>query len=196
MILTFIRPLRTLRIVIYGRYRTLVSIAIVLVLAVGFLWGGSRMLNAVTGTATPSPTPTLRPVIEQPTSTPGPRATPTPRRPIATATPQPTATPHTPAKVFISASQTDLTPTASFHVGASKIWCLVRNSALPAGAVSVSINWWQEQPSLNLYQISQAPWSGPVTGSYYYVSATPAKYRCDVAVDGQPFGSARFAVMP
>lgn len=182
---------------IYGRYRTLISIVIVLILAGAFLWGGTHMLNTVTGTAAPpSPTATVRPVIEQPAATTTSLAIPTPQHPNATVTPLPTATPNAPAKVFIAALQTDLTPTTTFHVGVSKVWCLVRNSTLPASAVSVSISWKQEQPDLSLFQITQKPWSGTITGSYYLVSATPAKYRCDVAVDGRVFGSARLSVVP
>ena len=54
-------------IVIYNHFRTLVSLLIVLSLAVVFLWGGSRVLNSMTGAAAPAPTATPKPAIEQPT---------------------------------------------------------------------------------------------------------------------------------
>ena len=78
--------------VIYGRYRTLISIVIVLALAIAFVWGSVRVLDSVTGSAAPAPaTPTAVVLVEQPSATPIPRATATPRHPLATATPAPTS---------------------------------------------------------------------------------------------------------
>lgn len=189
---------RTLRIVIYGRYRTLISIVIVLILAGAFLWGGTHMLNTVTGTAAPpSPTATVRPVIEQPAVTATPLASPTPQHPNATATPLPTATPNAPPKVFVSASEADLTPTTSFPTGLTHIWCHVRNSTLPKGAVSVlfAYYWLFGGANQSMFSHSEAPFPASLTTDAYWLgTSNPGKYSCNVTVDGRPFGSAHFSL--
>lgn len=145
----------------------------------------------------PAPSPqTVPTIVATLLPSPLPTPSPTPRHPLAAAIPLVTATPVWPPKVYIAALRASKTPVTTFHVGVSKVWCLVRNSTLPSGAVSVSINWRQEQPDLSLFQITQKPWGGPVTGSWYIVASTPAKYRCDVAVNGNSFGVARFSVVP
>jgi hypothetical protein len=73
--LTFGAVTRTLPIVIYSHFRMLVSLLIVVTLALVFLWGGSRVLNAVTEATPPAPSATPQPAIERPTVVPVTRST-------------------------------------------------------------------------------------------------------------------------
>lgn len=185
---------------IYGRYRTLISIVIVLALAIAFVWGSVRVLDSVTGSAAPAPaTPTAVVLVEQPSATPIPRATATPRHPLATATPAPTATPAGPPKVFVSTSESDQIPTSTFPTGLTHIWCHVRNSTLPKGAVSILFvyDWLLGGNNQSMFTHSEAPFPASLTTDAYWLGASnPGKYSCDVTVDGRPFGSAHFSLAP
>lgn len=213
--MTFGLLARTLRIVVYSQIRTLISIAVVLVLAVVFLWAGNRVLNAVTGAASSPPTPTVKAIVEPPTAVPTARRRkqPTPtthaaHTPAARATvkptahhPHPTPTPHTPPKVFVTSSNTADHPAALFHINSAvnRFYCWVRNSTLPPGITAVTFNWVQEKPTnqfLTQYPVGKAAF--PFTGGFYqgYITQNAGKYRCDVVINGQVFGTARFAVAP
>jgi hypothetical protein len=200
---------RTLPIVIYSQVRMLLSLLIVLALAVVFLWGGSRVLNSVTGAPPPAPTATPRPVVEQPTLVPLARSTRQVRaghkRPVARAQPThqlaarrppPTATPPTPPSVFVTASASVASPAKVFPLGLDRLYCWVRNSALPQGVVSITFNWAKDQPNGFLYQFSLARQPDAYTGAYYYVPQVAGNYRCDIIINGQTFGSAHFRLGP
>jgi hypothetical protein len=208
--LTFGRPLRTLPIVIYSQVRMLISLLIVLALALAFLWGGSRVLNSVTGAAPPAPTATPRPVIEQPVLVPathraGPqRARVAHKQPKVVrvrpshkpAAPRPTPTPHAPPSVFMTADASTASPQTVFHLGLDRLYCWVRNSALPSTAVTITFNWAKDQPNGFLYQFALARQPYAYTGAYYYVPQVAGKYRCDIIINGQTFGSAHFRLVP
>ena len=208
LFLTFRLRGLTLRIVIYNQFRTMISMVIVLAVAVGFLWGGSRLLNSVTGAAPPPPTPTVKPAIEQPTvaptATPHPKGAPGgsahPTVPAApTATPRPSPTPNTPTKVFMTAREFDKTPVTTFHLsqGLSSLWCHARNSALPPGTTTMTFYWTKDEPNGFLNQFALGLQSGPFTDAYYqYVAAHTGTYRCDVIINNQTFGSVHFTVAP
>ena len=194
---------------IYNHFRTLVSLLIVLGLALVFLWGGSRVLNSMTGAAAPAPTATPKPAIEQPASVSVTRSTkparvrhtrPTARpRPIhepAAHRPHPTATPNTPPSVFVTASASPASPAQVFPLGLERLYCWVRNSALPPGTVSITFNWTRDQPNGFLYQFPLARQPQAYTGAYYFVPPIAGKYRCDILINGQPFGSAHFSRAP
>jgi len=195
--------------VIYNHFRTLVSLLIVVALAVVFLWGGSRVLNSMTGVAAPAPTATPKPAIEQPTIVPVTRSTkparvghkrpvarPRPSHEPAAHRPHPTATPNTTPSVFVTASASPASPATVFPRGLQRLYCWVRNSALPHGAVSITFNWTRDRPNGFLYQFPLARQPNAYTGAYYYVPPDAGKYRCDIIINGQHFGSAHFSRAP
>ena len=196
---------RTLRIVIYSHFRMLVSLLIVVALALVFLWGGSRVLNSVTGATPPAPSATPQPAVEQPTAVPVTRSTKPARvghkRPVTR--PQPVHKPaaHRPPatvtpSVFVTAAAAAANPATAFPLGLQRLYCWVRNSALPQGAVSITFNWTKDQPNGFLYQFSLARQPFAYTGAYYFVPQVAGKYRCDIIINGQPFGSAHFTRAP
>jgi len=200
---------RTLRIVIYSHFRMLVSLLIVVALALVFLWGGSRVLNSVTGATPPAPSATPQPAIEQPTVVPVTRSTKPARgghkrpaarpRPVhkpAAHRPPPMATPNTTPSVFVTAAAAAANPATAFPLGLQRLYCWVRNSALPQGAVSITFNWTKDQPNGFLYQFSLARQPFAYTGAYYFVPQVAGKYRCNIIINGQPFGSAHFTRAP
>jgi hypothetical protein len=195
--------------VIYSHFRMLVSLLIVVALALVFLWGGSRVLNSVTGAPAPAPRATPKPAIERPTLVPVTRSTQPARgghkRPVAhprpvhkpaAHRPPPTATPNTMPSVFVTASASPASPATVFPLGLQRLYCWVRNSALPRGTVSITFNWTKDQPNGFLYQFSLARQRFAYTGAYYVVPQVAGNYRCDVIVNGQPFGSAHFTRAP
>jgi hypothetical protein len=205
--LTFGAVTRTLPIVIYSHFRMLVSLLTVVALALVFLWGGSRVLNSVTEATPPAPSATPQPAVEQPTVVPVTRSTNPARvehkRPVARtrpvhkpATHRPTARPTTTPSVFVTASASTANPAAIFPLGLQRLYCWVRNSALPQGAVSITFNWTKDQPNGFLYQYSLSRQPSAYTGAYYFVPQVAGKYRCDIIVNGQPFGSAHFSRTP
>jgi hypothetical protein len=183
--------------VVYSQFRNLINLLIILFVTGAFLYGGSRVLHAVTGAAAPAPTATLIPIIERPaTATAASRvhktATPTPG---PTETPQPSPTPKGPPKVFLTDNNSSLTPANTFKVGLYRSYCWVRNSALPSNTTSVTISWYR-QPSTFLFQYAVIPTAAEVSGAYFFTSALPAgKYRCDAVVNGQVVGSAEFSLV-
>ncbi len=184
-----------------GQFRTLISFLIVLALAGAFLWGGSHLLNSVTGSAAPVATATPPAVVEQPGSTATTRPVKSRRgvtaTPTATPPPAPTPTPNTPPKVFIALDNVGTGAASTFSLGGGpkKIFCLVRNSALPGGAANLRIDW--SQNNLAFFQ-----YPSPVqTGTYSYSFdplSNPGKYRCAVTINGdtKPFASADFTLGP
>ena len=207
MRLTFGAVTRTLPIVIYSHFRMLVSLLIVVALALVFLWGGSRVLNSVTEATPPAPSATPQPAVEQPTVVPVTRSTKPARvghkRAVARPQPvqkpvahRPTATPNTTPSVFVTASASTANPATVFPLGLQRLYCWVHNSALPQGAVSITFNWTKDQPNGFLYQFSLARQPYAYTGAYYFVPQVAGKYRCDIIVNGQPFGSAHFQRAP
>ena len=210
--MTFALAALTLRIVVYSQIRTLVSIVIVLALAILFLWAGNRVLNSVTGAASPPPpTATVKAIVEPPTAAPTPRHRPT-ATPQSTAAahrtpkptghrPHPTATPNTPPKVFVTDSDTADKPATAFHVDptVNRFYCWVRNGALPPTTTAVTFNWVQETPTnqfLTQYPVGKSSFA--YTGGFYqgYITQTPGTYHCDVVINGQVFGTAHFTVTP
>src|SRR5579883_102310 len=183
--------------VVYSQFRTLISLLIILCVTGIFLYGGSRVLHAVTGAAAPEPTATLIPLIEQPpTASPTPRthrtATPTPG---PTDTPQPSPTPKGPPKVFLTDGNSGSAPSSTFKVGLYRSYCWVRNSALPPNTTSVTISWYR-QPNTFLFQYAIQPSGGEASAAFFYASSLPAgKYRCDAVVNGQVVGSAEFSLV-
>jgi hypothetical protein len=207
--LTFGAVTRTLPIVIYSHFRMLVSLLIVVALALVFLWGGSRVLHAVTEATPLAPRATPKPAIERPTIVPVTRSTKPARvghkRPAARPRPvhkpaahrlPPTATPNTTPSVFVTASASPASPATVFPLGLQRLYCWVRNSALPPGTVSITFNWTKDQPNGFLYQFSLSRQPNAYTVAYYYVPQVAGKYRCDIIVNGQPFGSAHFSRAP
>jgi len=200
-------------IVVYGSFRTLINLLLVLALGAIFIWGSFRVFGAFTGSAS-APPPTLTPMavvehpVAPPTATPtkravrgtGARATPTPRP-----TPRPTPTPNTPPKVFVTLLETDTTGATSFSAkavplsgGAPQLWCRVRNSALPTVG-SVTFTWQKDVPNASPYQYAVARQAGDFTDGYFQNSgfSVPGnKFRCDIAVNGQSIGSAHFTITP
>jgi len=201
--------------VIYGQFRTLINLLLVLALGAVFLWGGFRAFGAFTSSASaPLPTATPRPVIQQlptiPPATPtrragtgtGAKATATPRP-----TPRPSPTPNTPPKVIVALSTSDNKGATSFSAasipvvgGFPELWCRARNSALPLQG-SITFTWYKEpsEPSAPLYQRAIPRTSGDFTDFYLQETIFKTvgnKFRCDVAVNGQAVGSARFTITP
>ncbi len=195
---------------IYGQFRTLINLLLVLALGAVFLWGGFRVFGAFTNSASaPLPTATPRPIIERPTIPP---ATPTRRAGTvakATATPRPTPrpspTPNTPPKVIVATSESDSTGATSFRAGTvllaggiPELWCRARNSALPAQG-SVTFTWFKDQPTVFVDQYPVGRLSGEFTDGFYkdgQFAVAGSKFRCDVAVNGVAIGSARFTITP
>jgi len=202
--------------VIYGQFRTLINLLLVLALGAVFLWGGFRVFGAFTSSASvPPPTATPRPMVQQLPTIPPATATPTRRAGTvaqATATPRPTPrptpTPNTPPKVFVATSETASTGATSFKAGTiplsstgyPQLYCKVRNSALPPGTTSFTMTWTKDGPdsSSSAYQYSVGRTAGDFTYGNYISSrlSVPGAYRCDVNINGQPFGSARFTITP
>lgn len=182
---------------VYSQFRTLISLLIILCVTGIFLYGGSRVLHAVTGAAAPAPTATLIPLIERPpTASPTPRthktATPTPG---PTDTPQPSPTPKGPPKVFLTDGNSGSAPSSTFKVGLYRSYCWVRNSALPPNTTSITFSWYQ-QPNRFIWQYAVIPSATDVSGAYFNASfLTAGKYRCDVVVNGQIVGSAEFSLV-
>ena len=199
---------RTLRIVIYSHFRMLVSLLIVVALGLVFVWGGSRVLNAVTEATPAAPSATPKPAIERPTAVPvtlstktarGEHTRPVARRPShkpAAHRPAPTATPNTTPNVFVTASASPASAATVFPLGLQRLYCWVRNSALPPGTVSITFNWTKDQPNGFLYQFSLSRQRHAYTGAYYYVPQVAGTYRCDIIINGQLFGSAHFRRAP
>jgi len=197
--------------VIYGQFRTLINLLLVLALGAVFLWGGFRAFGAFTSSASaPLPTATPRPVVQQLPTIPPP--TPTRRANVAakaTATPRPapkpSPTPNTPPKVIVAASEGSPIGATTFKAGTiplsggyPELWCKVRNSALPPGTTSFTMTWTKDGPDTSAYQYSVQRLAGEFTDGYYISSrlSTPGAYRCDVNINGQPFGSAHFTIAP
>ena len=199
---------RTLPIVIYSHFRMLVSLLIVVALGLVFVWGGSRVLNAVTEATPAAPSATPKPAIERPTAVPvtlstktarGEHTRPVARRPShkpAAHRPAPTATPNTTPNVFVTASASPASPATVFPLGLQRLYCWVRNSALPPGTVSITFDWTKDQPNGFLYQYSLSRQRRAYTGAYFYVPQVAGKYRCDIIINGQPFGSVHFSRAP
>lgn len=184
-----------------GQVRTLISFLIVLALAGAFLWGGSHLLGSIAGSASPVTTPTPQVVVEQPgataTTRPVKRRRTTPTPPTRTPPPAPTPTPNTPPKVFIALDNvgTGEAGTYSLGGGPKKIFCLVRNSALPPGTANLRIDWIQN--GLAFFQYPSQVQIGTYSYSYDPLS-NPGKYRCAITVNGatKPFASADFTLTP
>ena len=199
--------------VIYGQFRTLINLLLVLALGAVFLWGGFRAFGAFTSSASaPLPTATPRPVVQQlptiPPATPtrragtgtGAKATATPRP-----TPRPSPTPNTPPKVIVALSVSDTKGATSLSAasvpirdGYPSVYCLARNTALPAQG-SVTFTWYNDQPNAFLWQQAIPRQPGDFT-IYYYEHPqfkTPGgKFHCNVAVNGVDIGSAHFTITP
>jgi len=201
--------------VVYGQFRTLINLLLVLALGAVFLWGGFRVFGAFTSSASAPPPATPRPVVQQlPTMT-VPPATPTRRAGASTSakatatprpTPRPSPTPHTPPKVIVAASEGSSTGATSFKVGTiplsttgyPQLYCKVRNSALPPGTTSFTMTWTKDGPDSSAYQYTVQRQPGDFSYGNYISSrlSTPGAYRCDVNINGQPFGSAHFTITP
>ncbi len=191
-----------------GQFRTLINLVVVFGLLGTFLWGGSHLLNALTGSdqaARAAPTP--QSVVEQPgafgtaTATPrggthAPTPIPSPTVVPPTDTPAPTPTPKAPPKVIASLSILGTNPSKTFSLGGGtqQIYCLVRKSALPPGQPFVLLTWTKDQPP-PYFQHAAVDLTEQYSGAF--INAISAgKYRCDAAINGQPFASTEFTVTP
>ncbi len=100
--------------------------------------------------------------------------------------------------VFVSLSPrgTRAATVFALHGQNQRIYCLVRNSALPriSTSVTLSFQWIQGTPP-PFFALSENQSPGQFSYVYYTVS-TAGRYRCDVSVSGRPVGSARFTVTP
>ncbi len=191
-----------------GQFRTLINLVVVFGLLGMFLWGGSHLLNALTGSdQTAGAAPTPQSVIEQPgafdtaTATPrggthAPTAIPTPTVAPPTDTPAPTPTPKAPPKVIISLSPLGDSPAHTINLTGSlvQVYCLVRNSALPQTGTNSLLFRWLQGPPPAFFTLPLVPSADvPFTYTFYRLS-TPGKYRCEVVDNGQPFGAADFTL--
>jgi hypothetical protein len=201
--------------VVYGQFRTLINLLLVLALGAIFIWGSFRLFGAVAGGAAAAPViATSTPVVERPT----PPSAPTPTKRAsgsqgaasgakASPTPHPTQrpTPSAPPKVYVALSATDPRGATSFAAaslpirdGYPTVYCIVRNNALPAIG-SVTFTWYREQPTNFLFQPVTPRLPGDFTYWYYpspLFKAPGGKFRCDAMVNGVSIGSAHFAITP
>lgn len=199
---------RTLPIVVYSQFRTLISLLIVIFTAGLFMWGGSKLLNSVTGAAPPPPTATVPAAIEQPATPTLPAVTATARAfqrahpsptatPRPTATPSPTPTPKGPPKVFTTTSLDTSTQSTKFPTGIARIYCWVRNVALSPGTASATFWWYADQPPQLLNQFALTRQGGDNTIAWFPFAAQPqGKYHCEVTANGQVVGDAHFTIGP
>ncbi len=189
-----------------GQFRTLINLVVVFGLLGMFLWGGSHLLNALTGSdQAVGAAPTPQAVIEQPgafdtaTATPrggthAPTPSPTPTVAPPTDTPAPTPTPKAPPKVIISLSQAGSNPTHTINLtgGLVYVYCLVRNDALPPGPNNNLVFNWLQGPPPAFSSYPEAAFQGvPYTYAYYKLAA-PGKYSCQVVDNGQTIGASDF----
>jgi len=208
LFLTFAPAPRTLLNVAQGQFRTLINLVVVFGLLGTFLWGGSRLLNALTGSdQAASAAPTPQAVIEQPGAFDTPIATPrggthapipspTPTVAPPTDTPAPTPTPKAPPKVIISLSALGDNPTHTITLtgGLVQVYCLVRNSALPPGPNNNLVFSWLQGPPPAFFSYPEPESQGvPFTLAYYKFTA-PGKYRCEVVDNGQSIDGADFTL--
>jgi len=100
--------------------------------------------------------------------------------------------------VFVSLSSrgTRAATVFALHGQNRRIFCLVRNSALPriSASMTFSFRWTQGTPP-PFFALSENQATGQFSYVYYTVSAA-GRYRCDVSANGRPVGSARFTVTP
>jgi len=211
--LTFTRPGRTLPIVVYGQFRTLINLLLVLALGAIFIWGSFRVFGALAGSASATPAiATATPFVEHPTAPPSPAPTATrrsgsgaPARPTPRPTPRPSPTPNTPPRVYVALSANDPKGATSFAAadlpirdGYPTVYCIVRNSALPTIG-SVTFSWYREQPTSFLFQPITPRLPGDITYWYYpspLFKSPGGKFRCDAMVNGVAIGSAHFTITP
>jgi len=74
------------------------------------------------------------------------------------------------------------------------VYCLVRNTALPAATSDLLFTWTKDTRSpFFVYPYHNRPLPGPFTSTFLYIFA-PGHYRCDVSVNGRFLGAARFTV--
>jgi len=126
------------------------------------------------------------------------------RYPTPRPTPTPTATPQALPPVVVALTLTDYTGATRFSVGAltaagtPRLYCQVRDSALPPNGGTLTYTWTKDTPNGVLFGYTTARAAGAYTTGYYQspALATPGAYRCDVTVAGQPVGSARLTVAP
>jgi len=100
--------------------------------------------------------------------------------------------------VFVSLSSrgTKAATVFALHGQNRRIFCLVRNSALPPVPVYAALLFqWSQGAPLPSFIFSENRAAGPFSYVYYIVS-TAGHYRCDVSANGRPVGSARFTVTP
>ena len=213
--MTFTLRGRTLPIVVYGQFRTLINLLLVLALGGIFIWGSFRVFGALAGSSSAAPViATATPVVERPTAPPAPTATrrantgpgssvkgtPTPRP-----TPRPSPTPKTAPKVIVVLAESDTKGETKFSAAAIPfaggfpiLWFRVRNSALPQTG-SITFSWYREQPTVFINQYAAPRSVGEFTDVNYRDSqlhVPGAKFRCDVAVNGVPIDSVHFTITP
>jgi len=192
-----------------GQFRTLINLVVVFGLLGTFLWGGSRLLNALTGSdQAAGAVPTPQSVIEQPGAFDTPTATPrggtraptpitTPTVVPPTDTPAPTPTPNAPPKVIMSTSILGTNPSTKFTLpgGPLVLYCLARNSALPPGTNTLLFNWTENAPP-PFFTYSVVLAGGAYSFTFAPAISSAGKYRCDVYANGssQLFGSVQFTV--
>ena len=102
------------------------------------------------------------------------------------------------SSVFVSSSSsaTGAATVFALHGQSRRIFCLVRNSAIPqaSGPVSLLFQWSQGSP-LPIFSFSENSVAGQSPYTYFIIS-TAGRYRCDVKANGRPVGLAQFTVTP
>ncbi len=100
--------------------------------------------------------------------------------------------------VFVSLSSrgTKAATVFALHGQNRRIFCLVRNSALPPVPVYVALLFqWSQGAPLPSFIFPENRVAGQFSYAYYTVS-TAGRYRCDVSANGRLVGSAPFTVTP
>lgn len=180
-----------------SRYNLLVSLALLLLLTVGFFFAArfaSGALKSSLGRAIATSTPTA---VVPPTPTRS-AATPTPRvkhHHATTTTPAapPTATPQSNTLVVSSTPNASDAQTA-FPASTDKFWCVTNFNHVPSNAQLVYEFQRLLSNSVAPVFTSQAYPYPSVTAAYMYGPQPTGQYRCQVLVNGQLAATANFTV--
>lgn len=177
-----------------SRYGVLVSLCLLLALTAGFFFAARVALKAVNGSiekAIATATVVILP--------------PSPTLPPATATPKgakhhapravPTATVTNGGRIMASTSINPSDATKTFPVSTTKFWCLAN---LPNEPLSAGVTWkWSQVTGNNVNVLYASPiftYASTLRYSYFNGPVETGTYRCEVAVNGQPFGATDFTV--
>jgi hypothetical protein len=99
------------------------------------------------------------------------------------------------AAVFLTAVNAPSIPQTVFSPGLPRLYCWVRNSALPVGTASVTFIWAKDQPYSLIDRFTLARAAGTFTGAYETMAAhAPGRFRCAVTAAGHTVGAAPYRV--